>query len=214
MFLFGVAGGFDDAAGGAGSGVAGGLGLEIVGADVEDDGAADDRVFAFEGDVGVDEFGADVSFGVDFDVSEIAGVAGVGIGGAVVGAVGIKMAAGGGGVGGGAVAVFVDMESAGAGFALDIGQLDVHADAFIDAGEGDGALGGVALGGGEGGDGFANLAFGSGGGVAGGGFGVRVVVRGFGWGGGFSGGFVAAGGGIARDLDRRDSGEEKRECDG
>lgn len=44
---------FDEAAGDAGAGVAGGLGGEVVGVGVDDDGAADD---GREGDEGVDAF--------------------------------------------------------------------------------------------------------------------------------------------------------------
>src|SRR5690606_1675475 len=106
------------------------------------------------------------------------------------------------------------------GFALDVGQFDGDANAFVDFGESDGALGSVALGGGKNGDGFADLAVGSGGVLGGVCFGMRMIVGGV-WRGGFgcgaigrSGGFVGGGGRIASRVEGRRSGEEKSESDG
>ena len=61
--------GFDGAAGDAGAGVAGGLGGEVVGVGVDDDGAAKD---GREGDECVDAFVVAMAVLVGDDVAEIA----------------------------------------------------------------------------------------------------------------------------------------------
>ena len=110
----------DYAAGYAVAGVAGGIGLHVVGFGVNDDcgaAVAEERVGAVaESYVFVIEFRGSFAFGVDGEVQHVAGVMAFGILQAVLLGVGIEMRAGGFEVGGIALGILMKVDSVLAGW--------------------------------------------------------------------------------------------------
>ncbi len=101
----------DYAAGHTSSGIAGGLGLQIVGISVDNHGAAEDGIRAVEGDLRIHVIQSGDALGVRLQVAQIAdmtliaGRRGV----RVIG--GIEMTAGRGEIGSGEITVFVHVEA-------------------------------------------------------------------------------------------------------
>ncbi len=131
------------AAGDAVAGVAGGIGLHVVGLGVDDDGGAavaEEGVGAVaEGYVVILESGVGFAFHVDDEVLHVAGVVAFGIVEAMLFAVGIEMGAGGFEIGRIAFGVLVEVDGVLAG--RKIVQVKLEADAWSLLRHGDGADG-------------------------------------------------------------------------
>jgi hypothetical protein len=126
----------DRAAGDAVAGVAGGIGLHVVGFGVDDDAGAavaeqGMAIGAFVGDVFVHEAEFGLAFGVDGEVVHVAGVMAFGILQSVLFGVGIEVRAGGFEVGGFALGILVNVNGVFAGRKIMEVELEAGASCVI-----------------------------------------------------------------------------------